>query len=54
MLDLELEEDKTANSVKKGKPKFTQVMKKSAVTHSFWLVSFTPFLYIACIFIYII
>lgn len=37
MLDLELEEDKTANSVKKGKPKFTQVMKKSAVTHSFWL-----------------
>jgi len=36
MLDLELEEDKTANSVKKGKPKFTRVMK-SAVTHSFGL-----------------
>lgn len=30
-------EDKTANSVKKGKPKFAQVMKKSAVTHSIWL-----------------
>lgn len=32
-----LKEGKTSNSVKKDKPKFTRVMNKSAVAHSFWL-----------------